>query len=664
MKKVWTVKARILSLVGAAVAAMVLLTAVNIYSVESGIQTLSSVYEHRVQPVESIQEIDRDLKEVRFRMAGVLLDQMPAVGSNNQLKEAAQNVPLQWQHFKEAIKGNEASAETRELIAKIDQQMPAFSVFCQKLSAAYETDDANTIKPLLEDEWPAIHAGLLKPIGQLAEQQTAAVKSTYQASQTSGSRLLSLAILAFLSTTILIGAISYFTVRAITTPLAQLVAAAQAIGKSGDLDQNIQVDRDDEIGELARSFAAMVSYLKEMAAISKAIAQGDLQVAVESRSERDTLGHAFEEMLHGLRSLVSSVRDAASQVASSSTQVADASGSSARASLQASSAIDEVTSTMHEMTASGMNVAENTRMQASSVAETSASIDQMVVSIQRVADTAKLLLQISGHSRKEVESGIETMKQASDGLSRINTSIENSAEITSVLGRRLDDIGKIIVVIDEISDQTNLLALNAAIEAARAGEHGLGFAVVADEVRKLAEKSAQSTREVGELIRGIQEESRMAVQNMQRSTSIVDEGLNLGTQLSQALSKISGVVTEVYKLAQEIGAATTEQSGGSSQIAKATSRLNEITHEINFAVEEQSTGAQAVVKAMERMREMVSSQTSSSTELAAASEQMSKMAADLVRSMERFTLGADDGFRSPAFLSRREPKPRSAAAHA
>ncbi len=260
------------------------------------------------------------------------------------------------------------------------------------------------------------------------------------------------------------------------------------------------------------------------------------------------------------------------QVASASNQVAGASDESAKISLQTSSAIDEVTSTMHEMSVNVQNMVKSTQVQASSVSETSASIDQMVASIQRVADTAKVLLDISNRSREEVHSGIATMEKATDGLNRINTTIQSSGEIIDVLGQRADDIGKIIEVIDDLAEQTNLLALNAAIEAARAGEHGLGFAVVADEVRKLAEKSAQSTKEISELIQSIQKEARKAVENMNRSTGIVNEGLGLGQELSTALRKISNVVTEVYKFAQEIGAATNEQSHGSSQIARATTR--------------------------------------------------------------------------------------------
>jgi methyl-accepting chemotaxis protein len=456
--------------------------------------------------------------------------------------------------------------------------------------------------------------------------------------------------------------IAYRTAKSITVPLTNLMNVARAIGNTGDLEHNIDLGRDDEIGELARTFHKMVTYLKEMAGVSEAIAGGDLTLEVKPRSTHDTLGNAFAKMVEGLAGLVRSVRDASSQVASASNQVAGASDVSAKIGLQASSAIDEVTSTMHEMSVNVQNMVKSTQVQASSVSETSASIDQMVASIQRVADTAKVLLDISNRSREEVHSGIGTMEKATDGLNRINTTITSSGEIIGALGQRADDIGKIIEVIDDLAEQTNLLALNAAIEAARAGEHGLGFAVVADEVRKLAEKSAQSTKEISELIQSIQKEARKAVENMDRSTSIVNEGLELGSELNSALKKISNVVTEVYKFAQEIGAATNEQSHGSSQIARATTRLNEITHEINSAVEEQASGAQAVVKAMERMRELVQQSTSSSTELAASSEQMSKMSRSLLDFIDRFALA--EALREKAADSPVRTTKRAAAAGA
>src|SRR6266581_3944504 len=329
--------------------------------------------------------------------------------------------------------------------------------------------------------------------------------------------------------------VAFYTAKSITEPLTHLITVAREIGDSGDLDQNIDIHRNDEIGALATTFNNMVAYLKEMASVSMSVAEGDLAVEVVPRSRRDTLDIAFR-------------------------------------------------------------------------------------------------------SREEVVTGIQTMEKATDGLNRTNQAIQSSAEIINILGHRADDIGKIIEVIDDLAEQTNLLALNAAIEAARAGEHGLGFAVVADEVRKLAEKSTQSTKEIADLIQSIQREARQAVENMERSTRIVEEGLSLGGELNGALHKISNVVTEVYKFSQEIGAATNEQSVGSSQIAKATGRLTEITQEINSAVEEQASGAQAVVRAMDKMRELVQQSASSSTELSAAAEQMLKLSRNLSDGMDRFVL--------------------------
>jgi methyl-accepting chemotaxis protein len=452
--------------------------------------------------------------------------------------------------------------------------------------------------------------------------------------------------------------IAYFTARSINQPLNHLIEVAHEIGSAGDLDQNIDIHRDDEFGKLADNFRAMVAHLKHMASISSAVAEGELTVEVEPLSKRDTLSSAFSRMAHGLRGIVRQVRDSASQVSAGASQMAAASEESAKVSVQAASAIDEVTSTMHEMSINVQSVVKNTQVQASSVAETSASIEQMVVSIQRVAETAKILLDICHRSRVEVETGITTMEKATDGLNRTSASIQSSAESISALGSRAEDIGKIVGVIDDLAEQTNLLALNAAIEAARAGEHGLGFAVVADEVRKLAEKSTQSTKEIAELIQGIQKEARESVENMTKSTAIVQDGLLLGLDLNKAFGKISNVVTEVYKFAQEIGAATSEQSNGSSQIAKATSRLTEITQEINSSVEEQASGAQGVVRAMEKMREMVQQSTSSASELAAAAEQMSKLSRSLLESMDRFTTEHDTHVKHRGSANRRDSRER------
>ena len=194
--------------------------------------------------------------------------------------------------------------------------------------------------------------------------------------------------------------VAWKTSNSIIDPLTRLMKVSREIGETGDLDHEIDIQRSDEIGELAVTFSNMVSYLKEMSNGIGGDCARRLERAGASRSQRDTLAMAFMRMVDGLRLLVSAVRDSASQVSSGSNQVASASEESAKLSVQASSSIDEVTSTMHEMSVNVQNMVKSTQMQSSSVSETSSSIDEMVASIQRVADTAKVLLDISQRSRR------------------------------------------------------------------------------------------------------------------------------------------------------------------------------------------------------------------------------------------------------------------------
>jgi len=638
---------------GAILAIMLFLFVVNIFTVMREYSARSSATA-TLADVQTIETIRYEMMANRLFLGNYLLsgDLRDEDRTNKGIAELAQ-------HLKDG-EGKANDWTLRASLSQVDDNEKnwAESFAKQMIAKRHQVDAGDATVSDLQiyylqhdpSSWTNKSAGVLDEANRTIR-KTLEESSARAASATSWSA--GITTLGTLFAVVLGGLIAFRTAKTIKEPLHHLIDVAHRISDTGDLDQSIDIHRSDEVGVLAENFNKMIVHLKEMATVSAAIAEGQLSVSVQPRSHQDTMAKAFARMTQGLRDLVRQVRDSASQVASGAGQMASASDESAKVSVQAASAIDEVTSTMHEMSINVQNVVKNTQVQASSVAETSASIDQMVTSIQRVADTAKLLVDISHRSREEAQTGMTTMEKATEGLNRTSHAIQSSAEIIDVLGRRADDIGKIIEVIDDLAEQTNLLALNAAIEAARAGEHGLGFAVVAEEVRKLAEKSTQSTKEISELIQGIQKEAREAVENMEKSTSMVQEGLTLNKDLSIALNKISDVVSEVYKFSQEIGAATTEQSSGSAQIGKATNRLTEITQEITSSVEEQASGAQAVVRAMEKMRELVQQSTSSSTELAAAAEQMSKLSRNLLESMDRFAL--DDAHGD----SRRNPARRS-----
>ena len=444
--------------------------------------------------------------------------------------------------------------------------------------------------------------------------------------------------------------------RSISRPVVHMTETAGRIAE-GDLSDNITIQRSDEIGLLAEAFRKMSDYMKKMAHTAENIAEGDLRVDVVPKSEKDVLGTAFKSMIGGLRGIIGEIRAGAEQMASASAQIAATSEQAAKNNETAATGVEETTSTMHEMSANIQNVAKNSQSQASSVTETSASVEQMVTSIQRIANTAKQFVELSQKTKKAVDMGLDAVDKSIKGTDEINRSILRSADTISALGSRVEDIGKIVDVIDEIAEQTNLLALNAAIEAARAGEQGMGFAVVAEEVRKLAERSAKSTKEIAELISGIQKEAQEAVKVMEKSTKLVENGVEMSKQVGDTLKAIEGNVAEVDKYSKEVGAATQEQSSGSTQIAKAAENLREITHEISSATEEQASAAEQIVKTMEKMREMIHQNASGTTELASSAEQLRSQADRFIEIVSRFVI--DDKERSlPSSSPRRKADPK------
>ncbi len=437
----------------------------------------------------------------------------------------------------------------------------------------------------------------------------------------------------------LLGAALYTSSKKIIlNPISKLTDISRRIAQ-GEIFQKIEVSSHDEIGKLMESFGDMSGYLKNIGETAGEISQGELRREVTRRSEHDYLGESFQKMMSGLQNIVSRVRQNSQEISGASGQLASMAEEASKNNESAAAAIEEITATMHEMAANTTSVAKNTMSQAASVNETSSSIEQMIVSIKRVAENVKRLVDISQKSRDAVVKGRLAVNKSAAGMEEINSAITRVADTVSTLSVRIEDIGRIVEVIDDIAEQTNLLALNAAIEAAKAGDQGLGFAVVADEVRKLAERSAVSTKEINDLIRGIQKEAQNAVKHMDTSLVSVQTELDQGRkEVASTLAHIEESVEEVAKYSAEIGIATSEQSAGGDQIIKAISTLNDLTQNISASSEEQSAGVEQVVKSIERIRDMIQQNASGSTELSASADQLATQSKRLRETVGRFQI--------------------------
>ena len=214
------------------------------------------------------------------------------------------------------------------------------------------------------------------------------------------------------------------------------------------------------------------------------------------------------------------------------------------------------------------------------------------------------------------------MARTITGMKTISENMENTARVITGLGRRSQEIGKILEVIEEIADQTNLLALNAAIEAARAGEAGRGFAVVADEVRKLAERSVEATKEIGEVIRQVQAETTDAVEAAKAGAAETKEGIALADKAGLALRSIIESVSRSSQLMGQIASATAKQSQASADVLQTVANMNAATSQVTTAVREQAEGSKQIRAAMENINKIMTQAAYSTKEQAAGGRQV------------------------------------------
>jgi methyl-accepting chemotaxis protein len=390
---------------------------------------------------------------------------------------------------------------------------------------------------------------------------------------------------------------------------------------SGDLRAGRVLETGDELGSLARSFEQMVASVRDtVAGVTGAadrvegtavdlaeIAQG---VSSGARDQGDGVKQAAQ-LMEGLNRQVEGVTQSAHElnllVEESSSSILEMGAAGDELNDTAGvllSKVDEVSTSIEQMVRSVKQIATNTESLSEASGETSASMEEMASAMRQVDVTAEETAKLSRAVVESAEQGHEKVRQTIQGMESIRVATETAERVIRGLGERAVEIGAIVDVIDDVADETNLLALNAAIIAAQAGDQGRAFSVVADEIKELADRVLASTKEIGGLIRSVQEESREAVGAIEEGTRSVASGVQLSIEAGNSLEDITRSSRDSGTRIQEIVQAVREQTKAASHVVELMVRVSERVEAIQRATSEQDRGNEVVFRSSVAMREV------------------------------------------------------------
>jgi len=442
--------------------------------------------------------------------------------------------------------------------------------------------------------------------------------------------------------------------RFIVKPISDMEEIAVKIA-AGNLSETIKVSGKDEIASLGNAINHMAENLRGMIAKIKNITAG---ISLATSTITESYGRILK-VVDIQKDEMARTAQAIDEMDNSVSAIALSSESLSEGAEDASTAVTEMTASISTVSESAGSFTEHAEETASSVEEMVASIKEIASSLQSLSsssdETASALLEVNAtikeiqHGADESvrlaenvsveasETGMTAINSAVKGMEEIKESVGSLAESINRLGKRSEEIGSILTVIDEVADQTSLLALNAAILAAQAGEHGRSFAVVADEIKALAERTSASTKEIAELISYVQAETRASVELAAGGLKVVEKGMRLVRDVKNALESIhdsSNISTEMSRAIQR---ATQEEANVIRHITDAVKGMTEQIEHISGATQDQSKGSRLILDAMERIKAISEQIKSSTGEQLQASKQIAEIAGNVSTQAEQIT---------------------------
>jgi methyl-accepting chemotaxis protein len=326
--------------------------------------------------------------------------------------------------------------------------------------------------------------------------------------------------------------------------------------------------------------SSITNPIKNAVVVANNIANGDLRtsVSVTSQDEVGQMMLAMQNMVSHLREMISGTVLISNGIASAASQL----------------------HTVAEQIATGV---EESAAQTNTVATAS---QEMSATSSDIARNCTIVADASRRTSESAHAGGRLVKDTINGITVIAERVRQTSDTIVALGVRSDQIGQIVGTIEDIADQTNLLALNAAIEAARAGEQGRGFAVVADEVRSLAVRTTNATREISEMIKTIQKETREAVIKIEDNVTEVEKGAAASQSSGQALEEIVSQINEVTQQINQIATAAEQQTSTTGEVTNNIQQITDVVHQTARGAEGTASAAAKLSSEAHELQRLVS----------------------------------------------------------
>jgi methyl-accepting chemotaxis protein len=293
--------------------------------------------------------------------------------------------------------------------------------------------------------------------------------------------------------------------------------------------------------------------LRETLLAVERIAGGDLsqELIINRKDEIGVLQQGIQRMGSTLRQLIGGIRDGVGHIAVAA----------------------EKLSAVTKQTSAGAN---SQRLETDQVAT---AVHEMSATVQEVARNAAAASQAASSADREAAEGDRVVNETISQIDRLAAEVNRSQDAMKHLQQESHKIGSVMDVIKSVAEQTNLLALNAAIEAARAGEAGRGFAVVADEVRGLAQRTQKSTEEIEDLVAALQRGTQQVAAIMNSSRGLTDSTVALTRKAGDSLGSITGTVSSIQAMNQQIAAAAEQQSAVAEEINRSVMNVRDISEQ-------------------------------------------------------------------------------------